>query len=146
MTATMRLIDLVVIMWSTLRSQENLKGKKLAKSQKSSKCKGEKSKKTTKSGNSPNFGATESRSSFLTPKTRAAFNCLRLAFTKAPILRYFDPEYYIWIEADASGYAIDGVLSQLAFRTRPDGVVLKIDLSQWYLVAFFSRKMIPAET
>ena len=40
----------------------------------------------SKSGNSPNFGATETGLSFLTPKARSAFNRLRLAFIKAPIL------------------------------------------------------------
>ena len=50
---------------------------------------------------------------YLTPNARQAFIQLRQAFTKAPILRYFDPECHIWIETDASGYAIGGVLSQL---------------------------------
>ena len=53
----------------------NLKGKKSAKS-----------KKPSKSGNSPNFDAKEAGPSFLTPEARSAFNRLRLAFTKAPIL------------------------------------------------------------
>ena len=100
----------------------------------------------SKSGNSTNFDATEDRPKFLTPDARTAFNRLRLAFTEAPILRHFDPECHIRIETDALGYAIDGVLSQLASETRPDGVVIKTDLSQWHPVAFFSRKMIPAET
>ena len=43
---------------------------------------------------------------------------------------------YIQIETDTSGYAIDGILSQLTSD----------DLGQWYLVAFYSRKMIPAKT
>ena len=50
---------------------------------------------------------------YLTPKAREAFTQLRQAFTKAPILRHFDPECHIRIETDASGYAIGGVLSQL---------------------------------
>ena len=62
------------------------KSAKSRKSSKSGKSKGEKSKKPPKSGNSPNFGATESGPSFLTPEARSAFNRLRLAFTKAPIL------------------------------------------------------------
>ena len=52
---------------------------------------------------------------FLTLGTREAFNQLKQAFTKAPILRHFDPEYHIWIEINLSGYAIGGVLSQLTF-------------------------------
>ena len=113
----------------------NSKGKKLAKS-----------KKPLKSGNSPNFGATKPGPSFLTPEARSAFNCLRLAFTEAPIFQHFDPECHIRIETDALGYAIGSVLSQLAFGTSSDGVVTKTDLGQWHSVAFFSRKMILIET
>ncbi len=57
-------------------------------------------------------------------------------FVEALILNHFDPEHHIWIEIDGSGYAIGGILSQLT----PD------DSDQWYLVAFLSKKMIPAET
>ena len=38
------------------------------------------------------------------------------------------------------------MLSQLASRINPDGVVTKAYLSQWHLVAFFSRKMILIKT
>ena len=76
-----------------------------------------------------------SNSNFLIPEAKLAFSRLRQAFTKAPILHHFDPERYIRIETDASGYAIGGILSQLT----PDS-------GQWHPVAFFSRKMIPAET
>ena len=109
------------------------KGQKSAKSRKSSKSgksKGEKPKKPSKSGNSLNFGATESGPSFFTPKARSAFNRLRLAFTEAPILRHFDSECHIRIEIDALGYAIGSVLSQLVSGTSPDGVVTKTDLGQ----------------
>ena len=82
------------------------KGQKSSKSQKLAK-----SKKPSKNGNSPNFDTKGSRLSFLTPKTRAAFNCLQLTFTKAPIFWYFDPECYIQIKTDALGYVIGGVLS-----------------------------------
>ena len=74
-------------------------------------------------------------SSFLTSEAKLAFLRLRQAFTEAPILHHFDPERYIRIETDASGYAIGGILSQLT----PES-------GQWHPVAFFSRKMIPAET
>ena len=57
---------------------------------KSGKSKGEKLKKSSKSRNSPNFDAKNSAPSFLTPKARSAFNRLRLVFTKASILQYFD--------------------------------------------------------
>ncbi len=61
---------------------------------------------------------------------------MRQAFLKAPILNHFDPERHIRIETDASGYAIGGVLSQLTSDNS----------GQWHPEAFFSRKMIPAET
>ena len=41
---------------------------------------------------------------------------------------------------------MDRMLSQLTFETNPNGVVTKTDLGQWYLIAFFLRKMILAET
>ena len=50
---------------------------------------------------------------FLTLEAKLAFLQLREAFTKALILHHFDPECYIWIETDASGYVIGGILSQL---------------------------------
>ena len=83
---------------------------------------------------------------FLTHEAGLAFTQLRQAFVEAPILHYFNLESYIRIETDASCYAIGGLLSQLFSKTRPDGVVTKDDLSQWHSVAFFSSKMIPAET
>ena len=93
--------------------------------------------------------APEARS-FLTPEARLAFTRLRLAFTEAPILHHFDPERYIRIETDASGYAIGGVLSQLTSDQRASGSdensSKSSDVGQWHPVAFFSRKMIPAET
>ena len=70
----------------------------------------------------------EARMSFFIPKARLAFTQLRQVFVKAPILHHFDPESYIRIETDTSGYAIGGVLSQLSSRTRPDRVVTKDDL------------------
>ena len=73
---------------------------------------------------------------YLTPDAKRAFTQLRQAFTKAPILRHFDPECHIRIEIDASGYAIGGVLSQLTLN----------NLGQWHPVAFYSQKMILAET
>ena len=50
---------------------------------------------------------------YLTPDAKRAFTQLRQAFTKAPILRHFDPKCHIRIETDTSGYTIGGVLSQL---------------------------------
>ena len=50
---------------------------------------------------------------FLTFDAKKAFNHLRQAFIKAPILQHFDSESHIRIKTNASGYAISGVLSQL---------------------------------
>ena len=73
---------------------------------------------------------------FLTLGTKLAFTKLRQAFIKTPILHHFDPERHIRVETDALGYAIGGVLSQLILDNS----------GRWHPVAFFSRKMIPAET
>ena len=85
---------------------------------------------------------------FLTLGAKEAFNRLRQAFTKALILQHFDPECHIWIETDASSYGIDGVLRQLSSNwIDPNGSILsKFDFSQQHLIAYFFRKMIPAET
>ena len=48
---------------------------------------------------------------FLTSNAKEVFNYLRQAFTKVLILYHFDPQCYIWIETDVSGYAIGEVLS-----------------------------------
>ncbi len=61
---------------------------------------------------------------------------MRQVFVKALIPNHFDPERHIRIETDAVGYAISGIFSQLTLD----------NLSRWHLIAFFSRKMIPAET
>ena len=104
--------------------------------------------KSRKSTRVPNIGAT-GEPNFLTPNAKEAFNHLRLAFIKAPILRHFDSESHIRIETDASGYAIGGVLSQLNLDSDAppnDSNSNKSDFGQWHPVAYFSRKMIPAET
>ena len=74
-------------------------------------------------------------SNYLTPDAKRAFDQLRQAFIEVAILQHFDPGQYIQIETDVSSHAIGEVLSQLTN-----------DLARWYLVAYFSRKMILAET
>ena len=88
-----------------------LKGLKLSKSRNSNGKKLAKSKKPSKSGNLFNFNGKEADLSFLIPKARIAFNRLQLAFTKAPILWYFDLQCHIWIKTNTLGYAISDVLS-----------------------------------
>ena len=97
---------------------------------------GKKARKTSKSKNSSKSKKAVGLSDFLTPGAKLAFTELRQAFLKASILHHFDPERHIRIETDVSGYAIGGVLSQLTSD----------DSGRWHPVAFFSRKMIPAET
>ena len=110
-----------------LKSQNLAKSQKLFKLRKS---KDKKSKKLLKSGNSLTFEATEAKLSFLTPGASKAFNRLWLAFTKALILQYFNPECHIWIKTNVLGYTIGDVPSQLASETRLDGVVTKTNLIQ----------------
>ena len=96
----------------------------------------------------PNVEAT-GEPNFLTPNAKNVFNHLRLAFIEVLILQHFDPESYIRIQINASGYVIGGVLSQLKLNSDApsnDSNLNKSDFGYWYLVAYFSRKMIPAET
>ena len=62
-----------------------------------------------------------------------AFRQLRDTFASAPFLRHFDPSQKLRLETDASNFGIGAVLSQ------PD------QDGHWRPVAFWSRKMIPAE-
>ena len=71
---------------------------------------------------------------------RQAFRRLIKAFTEAPMLVHFDPRNPIRVETDASGFAIAAILSQLV------ALVAGVDQARWHPVAFYSRKMIPAET
>ena len=78
----------------------------------------------------PKSRPKEAETGFFTPEAKLVFTQLRQVFVKASILQHFDPESYIRIETDASGYAIGDVLCQLSSGTKPDGVVTKNDLSQ----------------
>lgn len=72
-----------------------------------------------------------------TQEAEHAFRTLKECFTTAPMLTHFSFERQTRIEVDASGRAIGGVLTQ-AYR-QPSGRIL------WKPVAFFSRKLSPAE-
>ena len=99
-----------------------------------------------KLGRVPNIRAI-GKSDFLTPDNKKAFNHLQLAFIKAPMLWHFDLESHIRIETDASGYAISGGLSQLNLNSNaPLNDSNKSDFGQWYLIAYFSRKIISVKT
>ena len=64
-----------------------------------------------------------SGTNFLTSKAKNAFIHQQKAFTKALILKHFDPEYHIRIKTNALGYAISGMLSPLTFKTSLAGQV-----------------------
>jgi RNase H-like domain found in reverse transcriptase len=68
-----------------------------------------------------------------TEKAEAAFILLKKMFTTAPILVQFDPDRETVVEADSSGWATGGVLSQYD----NDGLL--------HPCAYFSRKNAPAE-
>lgn len=69
----------------------------------------------------------------LSDEARQAFNQLKRIFTSAPVLRHFDPALPITLITDASDFAISGIVHQ------PD------HNNQLHPVAFFSRKLSPAE-
>ena len=68
-------------------------------------------KKLLKSENLPNFDTIETKSKFLIPNAKTAFNCLWLAFIKAPIFSHFDLKCHIQIKIDVLSYAIDKILN-----------------------------------
>ncbi len=99
--------------------------------------------------------ANSSETDFLTSEVKKAFINLQKVFTKALILKHFDPECYIGIETDTLGYAIGGILRQMTsdqhsfsyvIHKDPNSDFPKSEIGQWHQVAFFSQKMIPAKT
>jgi hypothetical protein len=68
----------------------------------------------------------------ITPDAKDAFNTLKTAFLTAPMLAQFDESCETVVECDASGWATGGALMQYV-----EGVLRP--------VAFFSRRMTPAE-
>ncbi|KAH0358938.1 hypothetical protein KCU65_g10168, partial [Aureobasidium melanogenum] len=68
-----------------------------------------------------------------TPKCQQAFDFLKEAFTREPVLKHFDWDKPAILETDASDYVCAGVLSQYD----DEGVL--------HPVAFYSKKMTPAE-
>ena len=85
-----------------------------------------------------NIGAIE-EPNFLTLNAKKAFNHLQLAFIKAPILLIIDLKSHIQIKTDLSDYAIGRVSSQLNLNFHASS-------NQWYLIAYFFRKIIPTKT
>lgn len=54
---------------------------------------------------------------FFSCNAQTALNPLQDVFTKVPIYHHFDSTFYIQMETDVSGFAIEGVLSQLFLRS-----------------------------
>lgn len=116
---------------------------------------GAKSKNLSKS-KKPNFAKTNSsKTDFFIFETKKAFAYLQKTFIKVPILYYFDPKHYIWIETDTFNYTIGRILSQLTPNqqfsdhltfesSKPN--FFKSKNSQWHSVGLFFQKMISAET
>lgn len=89
---------------------------------------------------------------FFIPGVKEAFLHLWKAFTNANICRCFDVEFHTHIKTDILGYVNDGIFSlitsdqrSLNYVTHQDLGSSKSEMSQWYLVAFFFKKMICAE-
>jgi transposase InsO family protein len=83
----------------------------------------------------PLVGLTKKNAKFdWNDKCERAFNDLKYRFTTAPILAHFDPDLECVVETDSSDHAQGGILSQY----NKDGVL--------HPVAFFSRKLAPAES
>jgi hypothetical protein len=84
-------------------------------------------------------GANTKQATFpfqLTEQALRSFILLKRRFTRAPLLRHFDPTLPIKTETDASAFAVAGVISQL-FGTGSD--------KKWHPIAFYSRKLSPSE-
>jgi hypothetical protein len=69
-----------------------------------------------------------------TDTAEKAFGWIKKSFSGTGILAYFDPRKRICLEMDASKFAIAAILSQFQ------------EEGQWRPVAFWLRKLIPAET
>ena len=73
-----------------------------------------------------------------TTAQHGAFDELKRRFSNQPLLTHYDPALPLLIETDASGFAIGAVLSQQR--------IIPGMSAHWHPIAYYSRKMIPAET
>ena len=69
-----------------------------------------------------------------TDTAEKVFGWIKKSFSGAGVVAHFDPRKRIRLETDASKFAIAAILSQFQ------------EEGQWHPVAFWSRKLIPAET
>ena len=67
-----------------------------------------------------------------TPEADNCFYAMKQLFTKAPVLKQFDPELPIFVKTDAFKFAVSGILSQKHDEHR-------------HPVEFFFKKLGPAE-
>ena len=72
-----------------------------------------------------------------TDEVNSAFEKLKERFITAPILRQFDPNRSVYVETDASDYALAGVASQRFPEPDQDDILRP--------VGFFSRRLTPPE-
>jgi hypothetical protein len=77
----------------------------------------------------------------LTPEALTAFNKLKVAFDGPPVLRHYDPLKPILLITNTSRFAIAGILLQPVDKWQPDHGRIP-----WQPVAFYSQKLINAET
>jgi len=66
-------------------------------------------------------------------KERTAFEALKAAFTRAPVLQYPDQDHEFHLETDASEFAVRGVIS------------VKFEDGEFRPVAYMSHSMTPLE-
>jgi len=74
-----------------------------------------------------------------TEEAAQAFRTLKACFVEGVMLRHYDPQKPCRLETDASGFGIGAVLSQPCETDASSGRTV------WRPMAFFSRKLIPAE-
>jgi hypothetical protein len=80
-----------------------------------------------------------------TTEMQEAFRRLQSEFTKAPVLAHCDYEKPIRLETDASGFAIAGIISQLAAWLTSGEEGGRVKDRDWHPIAFLSRTMADAE-
>ena len=61
---------------------------------------------------------------------KEVFNELQKTFYSAPVLKHFNPALPIWLETDASGFALVSILSQLFRNTDGNDI-------NWHSVIFW---------
>jgi RNase H-like domain found in reverse transcriptase/Reverse transcriptase (RNA-dependent DNA polymerase) len=71
---------------------------------------------------------------YITDEATKSFNNLKAAFCKYPVLRQFDSSKPIFVEPDASVYAVGAVLSQID------------EYGRRHPVAYYSKKLTPEES